>query len=351
VEPVGSAAARPEYALSSLVHKQGFGVVKPYNVLRSVIRLVRTPRPQPIILMYHRIARAAVDPWGLSVSPDLFEQHLDILRRTRSPVSLGEFVRGLDAGSLPADAVAITFDDGYADNLFNAKPLLVARNVPATVFLITGYLGRTEEYWWDELARLILLGSGPEEITYAIRGSILSFKLGPREPREELERWRVWKPPLTERHAAYLAIWRVLQPLPDAERACVMDNLRSTLSCESNNHSLGRAMSHSEVRRLVDGGLIAVGAHTVTHPSLPGLDRAACEREFLESKDVCERLAGTPILGFAYPYGHVDAKVQRQAKVSGFAYAVSTVHAPVMPRSDRYVLPRIQVSDRNGSFL
>ena len=125
--------------------------------------------------MYHRIAHAAVDPWELAVDPDRFEQHLDVLRRTRTPMSLEEFIRRLDAGSLPADAVVVTFDDGYADNLFNAKPRLISADIPATVFLSTGYLGRPGEYWWDELARLTLLESCPDAITCTIGGSHAIF--------------------------------------------------------------------------------------------------------------------------------------------------------------------------------
>jgi peptidoglycan/xylan/chitin deacetylase (PgdA/CDA1 family) len=50
-------------------------------------------------------------------------------------------------------AVAITFDDGYADLLANAKPLLERADVPATAFVVAGGLGRP--FWWDELAALL----------------------------------------------------------------------------------------------------------------------------------------------------------------------------------------------------
>jgi peptidoglycan/xylan/chitin deacetylase (PgdA/CDA1 family) len=63
------------------------------------------------------------------------------LRRTRRAPPLTEFIRNLKAATLPEDAVTVTFDDGYADNLLAAKPLLAAADIPATVFLATGYLG------------------------------------------------------------------------------------------------------------------------------------------------------------------------------------------------------------------
>ena len=65
------------------------------------------------------------------------------------PMQLAELVAGVGSDNLPRRAVAVTFDDGYADNLYNAKPILTALDVPATVFVTTGNLGK--QFWWDEL--------------------------------------------------------------------------------------------------------------------------------------------------------------------------------------------------------
>ena len=84
------------------------------------------PQPQPVILLYHRIGRPELDPWGLSVSPENFVQQMAYLRQFRRPMALDGFVDGLCQGQLPANAVAVTFDDGYVDNLTVAKPILAA---------------------------------------------------------------------------------------------------------------------------------------------------------------------------------------------------------------------------------
>ena len=96
------------------------------RAVHSIMRRLRTPQPMPVILTYHRIADEPVDPWGLAVSPTHLEEQLEVVRRTRQPLPLTDFVRGLAAGSLPADAVALTFDDGYVDNLLVGKPRLAA---------------------------------------------------------------------------------------------------------------------------------------------------------------------------------------------------------------------------------
>jgi peptidoglycan/xylan/chitin deacetylase (PgdA/CDA1 family) len=70
--------------------------------------------------MYHRVAACEVDPWNLCVSPQRFEEHLQALKGSYAIVSLRE----LAGTASPQGAVAITFDDGYADNLLAAAPLL-----------------------------------------------------------------------------------------------------------------------------------------------------------------------------------------------------------------------------------
>ena len=95
-------------------------------------------------------------PGALAVSPSHFEEQLHVLRRVRYPVPLTDFVRRLVAGTLPAHAVALTFDDGYADNFLAGKPRLEATDVPATIFLASGYIDCPAQFWWDELAQLVL---------------------------------------------------------------------------------------------------------------------------------------------------------------------------------------------------
>src|SRR6516165_2586329 len=90
--------------------------------LRSLVQRMWPPKPRPLILMYHRIADEPVDPWWLSVSPTYFEEHLRVIRRSRHVLPLWKFIKDTRAGTLRPDAVALTFDDGYVDNLTFGKP-------------------------------------------------------------------------------------------------------------------------------------------------------------------------------------------------------------------------------------
>ena len=299
--------------------------------------------------MYHRIARPPVDPWGLAVRPEYFEQHLDVLRRSRHPLSLSEFAQRLLQRTLPDDAVAVTFDDGYVDNLREAKPRLDNRDVPATVFVATGAIGQTHEYWWDELARGILLRRAPLdcEIEIADEGCRLQFAALDRFDRGSA--WRATEPPRTERQAAYLAVWRRLQIVPATERRDAMDRLRNELDVPPPDVA-DLPMSGPEIATLSSGGLVQIGGHTVTHPVLPTLEAVERRREILDGKLACERLAGRQITAFAYPHGALDADSRAAVRESGFLWACSTDCRAVSAHDDdAFALPRVAVPDVDGA--
>ena len=316
------------------------------STLRSVIRRIWPPVPRPLILVYHRIADEPIDNWGLAVSPANFEEQLHVLRRTRRPFSLEDFVRNLVAGTLPSDAVALTFDDGYADNLVAGKPRLAAADVPATVFLATGYLDHPREFWWDELARLILLGNSPQNIQFNVCGESMHIDLGLESP--VCDDGTIDAASLKRRQLALTPIWRAIRDLEDDKRELIMAELRSIFAVRGHHAAQARAMTREEVRALVTDGLVTIGAHTVTHPVLSRLEAATCHREITDSKLACEALIGAPVAGFAYPYGDFDAKTRRTIMAAGFAFACSTQHAPATAESDVFALPRVYVRNWSG---
>jgi peptidoglycan/xylan/chitin deacetylase (PgdA/CDA1 family) len=103
--------------------------------------------PGALILGYHRVADLQSDPHGLAVSVHHFAEQVEVLSRLAHPMSLAQLVAHVKAGTVPPQAVALTFDDGYADVLYQALPLLERYQIPATVFVVSGCLG--EPFWWE----------------------------------------------------------------------------------------------------------------------------------------------------------------------------------------------------------
>ncbi|MFH1837315.1 MAG: polysaccharide deacetylase family protein [Candidatus Omnitrophota bacterium] len=113
------------------------------------------PRHVVPILMYHSVSSDKND--SLHVSPSNFSKQISFLHNSGySVISLDELVRGIKSGvSFPGKTVVITFDDGFEDNFLYAFPILTKFDMPATIFIITGYMGNKEEYLnWDQ-ARLM----------------------------------------------------------------------------------------------------------------------------------------------------------------------------------------------------
>jgi peptidoglycan/xylan/chitin deacetylase (PgdA/CDA1 family) len=310
--------------------------VRGLRILRRTARWVTRPwRRRGLILMYHRVAEVSPDLWGLCVSPQNFGEQLEVLRRCGSLVPLRQLVEYLKADRLPHTAVALTFDDGYADNLYVAKPLLDRHSIPATVFLATGLLGQPHEFWWDELERILLQ---PDELP-----ETLPLSLG----GDSHERLRREATP-SERHSLYLNVWKQLYQLTEGEKRRLLDVLRQWAGASGEGRSTHRALSTEELVTLTEGGLIEVGAHTVTHAALSLFSSDLQRQEIRQSKADLEEVLGHSIRSFAYPHGDYTWETVSFVRDAGFACACSTQAYSVRPQTDPFQLPRMQVQDWDG---
>jgi peptidoglycan/xylan/chitin deacetylase (PgdA/CDA1 family) len=275
------------------------------------------------------------------------------------PLSLPEFIERLRRGRLPSRAAVVTFDDGYEDNLANAKPILSRYGVPAAVFVTTGYMTGDREFWWDELERLLLQpGHLPEVIRLNIGGVPYEWDLRDSTDytSEECSRHARWDVSQgdntpTRRHEVYRSLCQLLRPLSHAERRPLLDHLTLASRADSAPRVTHRTLSAPQVKDLAAGGLVTVGAHTVTHPRLSALplDRQ-CEEIDL-SKRHLEHVLDQSVTTFAYPYGsRLDYSGHTVAAVrdSGFAGACSNFFEPITRRTDPLQLPRVIIRDCDG---
>lgn len=311
-----------------------------------------------LILLYHRVADVASDPWQLAVSPQHFEEHLEFLKRRCRLVSLRDLSAALEEGRLPRRSVVVTFDDGYADNLLNAKPLLEKHDVPATVFITTGYTGEDREFWWDELDRLFMEpGVLPGTLSLQVNGNRQYWQLGDGAYYDEAahqrdQHWRASQPDEpTTRHSLYRALWQLMHPMTDSERRLVRNELIEWAGAAGSARETHRVLAREEIIELTRSGLIDVGCHTVTHPKLSALSRESQTDEIRESKHTLEEIVDHPVTGFAYPYGLESDYTNETVSLvreAGFAYGCTAAAGVVSRHSDRYRLPRVQAQDLDG---
>jgi peptidoglycan/xylan/chitin deacetylase (PgdA/CDA1 family) len=303
--------------------------------------------------MYHRVAVCDLDPWNLCVSPPHFAEHLEALRRSYRIVPLRELTRA------PAQrgAVAITFDDGYADNLHEAAPLLERQEVPACFFLTSGALGMPREFWWDELERLLLRKAAlPSAIRISVGGSQRLFEPGQAAKpamnlQGEIRANPPWKASPKTRVGFFYAVWQTLRTLDERSRRAALDEIAMQLPEDAGARDSHRALTSDEARRLAGCPGIEIGAHSVTHAVLPSLKSAAQFREIQDSKQHLEKLIGRPIAGFAYPFGDYNTKTAKLVRAAGFEFACTTQVGGITRNSDRFRLPRLGVEDCDGPTL
>lgn len=293
-----------------------------------------------LILGYHRIAHVPRDGYEVCVSPENFSDHLDILSKHTFPVSLSRLVQHLQDGSLPPKSVAVTFDDGYIDNLYEARPLLEKYEVPATVFVCTGYAGK--EFWWDELERLVVTSTAD---------------LGALQIRMDESRFH-WEPSRLSPEAQgpgeglrlqfQQALYRYLLPQAIEQRSQTMEVIRSWSGLPHNVLAPVRAMTPAELLQLVDGGLVELGSHTRNHPMLPELSLEGQRDEILSGKRDLESILNKAVDGFSYPNGRATAVAKRIVYEAGFSYACTSLHDVVRPGSDLHELTRFWQKDVDG---
>jgi peptidoglycan/xylan/chitin deacetylase (PgdA/CDA1 family) len=305
-----------------------------------------------LILMYHRVTELANDPYLLAVTPDHFAQHMELIRRYALPMRLGQLLQAVATGSVPHRAVVITLDDGYADNAHEAKPILERFEIPATVFVVAGQVGAASEFWWDELDRLLLQrGSLPPALRLQLNGTVEEWQLGQasRYSETDYRHHRTWhverQDDPTPRHRLFRALFDRLYRSTDADKQQILRQVRTWAEADRVGRPTHRALTRSETVLLSQGGLVEIGAHTMSHPALTALLPAEQRDEIQRSKDCLEEMLEQPVVSFAYPHGASSQATAGIVSDAGFQWACCS-HADALFRgTDRFQLPRLGIRD------
>lgn len=273
------------------------------------------------VLNYHSVS-AQPEPLGhADVDAATFEMHLEVLASACTVLPLGEAARRLRDGTLPPCAACITFDDGYADNVTRALPMLQRHGLSATFFIATGYLDGGRMF--NDVVIEALRRCDAAEL------DLVALDLG-RHPLHDTE---------ARARAIGEILGKVKRLAPDVRAQRV-----AAVATAAGVAPAGQLMmTREQVRALADAGM-EIGCHTHTHPILTSVPPEQARADIAENKRELEDIIGRPVTVFAYPNGKpirdYGAEHVAMVREAGFEAAVSTARGVAHGGSDPLQLPR-----------
>lgn len=266
-----------------------------------------------MILTLHHVRPAAAEGFQpnrlLEITPEFLDATLSLIRAEGYDiVSLDEAVSRLTDPRPGRFFVALTFDDGYRDNLDHAWPVLAKHNAPWTLFVTPGFADRSARLWWLEL----------EEVIRALPAISLALPDGVFSARTESD---------TEKLRAFDTLYWRLRNQPEAILLAAISELIQHAGIDSAALVERECLPWETLRALAGAPGVTIGAHTMTHPMLAKHDADFAREEIVASKLRLETELDTPIRHFAYPVGDPTAAGPREfafADEAGFTSAVTT---------------------------
>ncbi|HEY1092174.1 MAG TPA: polysaccharide deacetylase family protein [Burkholderiaceae bacterium] len=279
------------------------------------------------ILIFHRVLPKPDPLFPEEMHAARFDALLAMLARSYEVISVGAAAERLADGR-PGRALAISFDDGYADNAEVALPLLQKHGLPASFFIASGFLNGG--CMWNDAVIAAVRHSPLEQADLRDIEGLADIRTGPADLRTTAARRALIDQLLPK--VKYAALER---------RQVLISALRRRLQAPDAPHDL--MMSTAQLRALRAAGM-EIGGHTIHHPILQVLPEAEARQEIIGGKQALEALLNEPVEVFAYPNGKpgqdYDAVHAAMAAEAGFKSAVSTSVGIASPGDDRYQLPR-----------
>lgn len=281
------------------------------------------------VLLYHRIIDLDYDPQMLCVGVKQFKTQLTELKNKCVFLDIGEFTSIIQSGkTFPKNSLLITFDDGYADNYYNALPILETLNLPAVFYISTAGINTDNLMWWDELD---LIFKKRSDVNADIASLIKKYNVIDTEAL----------------YKYYLVKCKTAGSLD--ERSTLLNEIRSIAELTDVDKQSHKLLTTQELKKLGSSKQVTIGAHTVHHLSLAHINDTDKKQE-IENSVRALSILGSKIEHFSFPYGeksNYDEKVIQICKDFGLKSSCANYLGYVSKGSDLFSFPRFVV--RNDS--
>lgn len=306
-------------------------------------RIKVTGKPTLLILTYHRILpktdpRRGSEQAGMVTAPQAFEKHIQLFKALGgTPIHLHEWIeKNRNGDQLPPLSVAVTFDDGWRDNYEYAYPLLLANDIPFTIFLVSKLIDTERTFWPEQVLQLLLAENVPwqDGCFDWLRPAIGAANGDSTHPPFDLA-------------VADL----VIGELKRCKDETIYTNLQKVYESHpylAPNHSQRAILNSAELEEMAASGLARYGAHTRHHYRLNRLDSEYQLRsEIVDCMDDIKALTPAHVPIFCYPNGDITASGTQLVK-SAYTAACTTKTGWNLRGCDPFDLHRFNLHDGNS---
>lgn len=295
--------------------------------------------PAALILCYHSVSdrrteQSAVIDTGITVDADMFEQHMNILRNEYHPITLDDLADGLEHKKpIPRRSVAVTFDDGFADNYHIAAPIMEKYNIRGTFYLAVDAVRRQELPWYCRLHYLFH------------KAAEMSFVLN------DPETGKVWHCGNTaEKNKAEQFYAKSCVALDNEQIEQRIVQIESWFGYKLDlPQFIPGMMTFDQAKELRQRGHI-IGSHALSHGTSGLLTADQLHREIGGANKILEQELGEPVRHFSYPHPYQidpqwnEASLKETQKL-GYKTAVLTRQGLVRQDANPLLLPRLYISN------
>jgi peptidoglycan/xylan/chitin deacetylase (PgdA/CDA1 family) len=291
--------------------------------------MLRRKNDRLLVLAWHNVDSTWCFPAGPQAGPRGLKRQLRALRSAANVVPLASALADLTMGRpLPPRAVAITFDDGYRDNLTKAATMLRQLGLPATCFLVPGILARITRAWWEELASAVAHATAPE-ITW--EGRTHSLRTA------------------EERYTATCSLADQLKGRNRVAREDALDTLIGMLEPTRHYSADQHFMDWDDARKLREH--MEIGSHSLHHAILSQESAEEQAADLRTARTHLQDQLGVEASTLAYPNGtggDYTPSTLAAASHAGHSHAVTTRRGLNRATTPRYEVRRTVMAPERG---
>lgn len=293
--------------------------------------------PSVAILGYHSVAedcqaQSLYINRGIATEAAIFREQMRMLRKEFNPVTMEQIGNWLrDGKAIPCRSVAITFDDGYADNYFVAAPIMEQFGVFGAFYLTVDCIQRQELPWFCRLNFLLESGRREKRIFH--------------DPIDD----KTWNLSETSEYLDALAHYaRYCGKLDSENQRQYISNLESRFGLFWNQLQAPGMMTFGQAKELCSRGHI-VGNHSFSHGNLAHVPAASLEQEIVKTHEILEKELERPIRHFSYPHPTLEPQWNETTRSMierlGYETCVLTEYGLVTRKTSNLLIPRLMLTN------